>query len=77
MTPEEFINAVRNEEIEVAASRIEGDVYATVRRKLTLKDDIEGLTAEAFQHGAFDPKVVSWDAARRRLAELIVGKVMS
>jgi len=70
-TPEGFVNAIRDGEVEVDASQIDGGVYATVRRKLTLKDDIEGLTAEAFQHGAFDPKTASWGSARRRMEELI------
>jgi hypothetical protein len=71
MTPEEFVNAVRDQEIEVDSSLIIKDNYMTVRRKLTLQDDIQGLTAEAFQHGAFDPAKHSWEAAKRRLQELI------
>lgn len=46
------------------------DVYATVRRTMTLDDDPEGLAAEAFQHGAFDSEKHSREVAHREIKDV-------
>jgi len=49
----------------VPGSLIEGDTYATVMEPLTIDDDPESITAEAFQHDVFDPDETSWEEALR------------
>jgi hypothetical protein len=71
MTLQEFVRKIRAGEMIVPASRIEGDTYATVMEPLTLDDDLESITAEAFQNDVFDPDETSWeDAVRMVRAEI-------
>jgi len=65
MTLQEFVQKIRAGEMIVPGSLIEGDTYATVMEPLTIDDDPESITAEAFQHDVFDPDETSWEEALR------------
>jgi hypothetical protein len=69
MTPEGYVQAVRAGRIRAGTSRVVGDRIVEERVPLPL-DDLDALTAEAYNQGVFDPDV-PWAAARRRLEALI------
>jgi hypothetical protein len=71
MSPEAYIEAVRAGQIQAGVGGREGDRIVDGRAPLGL-DDLDALTAEAYNQGVFDPDV-PWAAARRRLETLVSG----
>jgi hypothetical protein len=69
MTPEAYVQAVREGRILAGAGGRVGDRLIDGRAPLRT-DDLDGLTAEAYNQGVFGPEV-PWAVARRRLETLL------
>src|SRR5262249_58984649 len=70
MTAEEFIAKIKAGEIQTMTGARDGDNIVELVQPMTL-DDVDGVTAEAFNQGVFDATKTSWEEARAELQRLI------
>src|SRR5262245_31656317 len=76
MTPEQFVAKIKTGEVQVLTGARDGDNIISLIRTLTLDDDVDGITAEAFNQGVFDAVTTSWEEARAEIDRLIRVRLM-